>query len=152
MKSTPSNDDVSPYRAFYERTTRFASIIDQPFTPASTTHLTVTSGSPDMHAKTSWISFAPYICYLLAAGSAIVTVWTRVTSIALVIPLLVLIGLLLQSSRDARRRRELGTSLIEEAQTVKQLYPNEYPAYLEEARYTLVRLGLDDLVAGLPAN
>jgi hypothetical protein len=101
---------------------------------------------------TSWTRFIPLACYVLAAGVVIFIVLTGGSFFAFVIALLIPIGLLFQRRNYSRRMQELGTALLKEAGTVRQRYPDEYPAYFEEAEYELVRLGLGDLVARLPAK
>jgi hypothetical protein len=124
---------------------------EQSSTPISTTSTkpTLSTVTP-MRAKTSWTRFIPQAFYLVAAGVAILTVWSRTPSFALLIPLLVVIGILVQRRQYSERIQGLASALISEAQVVRSLYPKEYPAYFEETKYELARLGLDDLVADLP--
>jgi hypothetical protein len=94
----------------------------------------------------------PGLCAAAVVAILFLTVLTHTTYMSFIVFFPVIAALVAQRRTYKRRIERLGSSVIDEAEYVKQYYPNAYPAYYREAASALIERGAGYLVGKLPAK
>jgi hypothetical protein len=97
-------------------------------------------------------SIVSLLCFVTVVAILVVTVLTHTTYLSFIIFVPVIAVVTLYRRAYKRRMQQLAAAVIDEAEYVKQHYPEAYRAYYKEAQSALIDHGVGNFVASLPAR